>query len=126
MSAERDIYNNLKEVNSIAVAASGTGTVNGTGVDTQGFSAANVAVIMGAAGVGTLTLQESDDNVSFTDVDADETLGTQGVALVQDGLVKLGYVGSKRYIRPQLSMTTGDDLGAFVTLGEPHIAAVEQ
>jgi hypothetical protein len=100
----RDLSSNIKNAQGLVPVAPGTGATNGLGIDTQGFdSCAFVANIDGTA-VGTWKLQESDDDATYTDAVADDVIGTQGAAIVNNA--KLGYVGSKRYVRAVPNLTT--------------------
>lgn len=88
----------------VSVAPQSVGVVNGTGVDLQGCEAALVILNNGAATTpATVKIQESLDNVTFTDVADTDLIGTSGnpagVAQTASTLVKVSYVGVQRYIR---------------------------
>jgi hypothetical protein len=93
-------------------------TVTGTGVDLQGKYAAEVVFLVGTVTDGTHTpsIEESDDNSTFTAVVAAEISGS--VAVLASNTVRvLGYLGSKRYIRPKSTVagaTTGAVYGAAI------------
>lgn len=110
-----------------------TGDQNGTGVDLKGYDAATACFGFGASG-DTLSgsvkiqcvLQDSDDNSAFTDAAAADVIGTQ--ALVDDPaedstIYRVGYVGSKRYIRTKFDFTgthsNGIECFGFVIRGLP-------
>jgi len=105
------------------------GTVNGTGVDLSGsgnfFRTAMLLVIAGAVtdGTHTVSLQESDDNVTFTAVAAGDLQGaltavtTGNVNTVQ----RQSYLGSKRYLRASVTTagaTTGGTTTAVLLLAQ--------
>src|SRR5689334_23331810 len=107
-------------------------------VDLLGFGSAVIVLSVGAGGItftGTnkieFVLTHSDDNVTYTNVtDAD----VQGVTVVSGGVVrslttakaaadvtKIGYVGTKRYLKLQAVFTgthgTGTGIAATVVRG---------
>jgi hypothetical protein len=80
------------------------GAVNGTGIDLAGAESALVVLQNGAATAGaTVKIQESVDNSTFTDVADADLIGitgnTSGVAQTASTVVKVSYVGTKRYLR---------------------------
>lgn len=109
----KDLKNNLVVVQSIAPAAAKTASVNGTGVDLQGFESALVSFEVGVITDGTHTpkVQESDDNSTYTDVAAKDLIGTLA-ALASSTPQSVSYIGSKRYIRP-VSTVAGATSGGF-------------
>ena len=110
----RDLRNNIDAVISLSPAARNT-TANGTGVDLQGYEGAVALAQFGAwtDGAHTPSLQESDDNSTFTNVAAADMLGSftavssgAGANTVQ----RVGYIGAKRYVRGVMTVsgaTTG-------------------
>lgn len=111
--------------------AARTATANGTGVDLQGFDAATVCITTGVItdGTHTISLQESDDNSTFTNVVAADLLGTApAIATTDDNVVfRFGYIGNKRYVRvvtTVASATTGGIYDAVVIRGRAHINPV--
>ena len=96
---------------------------NCTGVDSKGFSSVTHVVNVGANGITFSTtnkveieLEESDDNVTFTDVTSNTsvvggTVGTNGLwqTIDADGdcnaVYAIGYVGGKRYSRVVLNFS---------------------
>lgn len=129
----RDIVNNVVERVSLAPAAR-TAAANGTGVDTRGYRSAAFIVEFGAVSDGyfTTTAQESDDNVSFTDVAAADLDGTMPTAFGESPdsgasvITKVGYKGSKRYVRVQIAqgLSPAPSVGclarASILLGHPE------
>ena len=116
----KDLKNNLGVAPSIAPAAR-TASVNGSGVDLATYEGAMVVFLPGTITDGTHTpkIQESADNSDFTDVAAADLEGSL-VALVTDTPQRVGYKGSKRYIRAVVAVagaTTGGVYGAAVVRG---------
>lgn len=96
------------------------GAVNGTGIDLAGAEAALILLINGAATAGaTVKVQESSDNSAFTDVADSDLIGltgnTSGVAQTASTIVKVSYVGTKRYIRVITTAGTAALFSAVVT-----------
>src|SRR4051812_29715472 len=120
----RDLKNRVSTAVSIAPAVR-TATVNGSGVDLQGYEAAMAVVHFGAYTDGTHTpkLQESSDNSTFADVAAGDLIGSFTAVSAAGGantIQQVGYRGSKRYVRVVLTLsgtTTGAGSGATVVRG---------
>jgi hypothetical protein len=117
----RDIHNSTDASQSINPAAH-TATSNGAGVDLAGANAAEVEFSVGTItdGVHTPKLQESDDNATWDDVAAGDQLGALA-ALATGVHQRVGYVGTKRYLRAVVTVAggpaTGGVYGATVTRG---------
>lgn len=83
---------------SINIASYSTGTSTGTGIDVMGNSVVS-NVIAGAVNAGatvTIHLEESDDNITYSDVvGSTSTLSTAN----QNTVVETEYTGYKRYVR---------------------------
>ena len=132
MAAHRDLYSNISVQTSILPAADRTTTTTGTAVDTRDYDSVVVAIHYGTITDGTFTpsLQESDDNSTFTTVAAGDYQGTltAGTSSADETVVRLGYIGNKRYVRPVLTASgtpsTGGEFSAVVILGHPHGAPV--
>lgn len=126
----RDISKNLLATISIdPQTISSNATTNGVGVDVRDYDAAMVVFQSNDAltdGVFALSLEESDDNSTFTAVASTEMIGTlANFTSSNEGVQQVGYIGSKRYIRPVItstSVTCGGILSAHVTRGLPHNA----
>lgn len=121
----RDLKSKIDVVQSITPAAK-TATGNGTGVDLQGFGSAMVVFHPGTItdGTHTPTIEESDDNSAFTAVAAADTQGTLA-ALASNVIQRVGYIGTKRYIRAVVTVagaSTGGVYGATVVRGNPALA----
>ena len=125
MGCSRDIHNNLKITEVLAAAAPGISDEPTSEVDTQGYDSLEISVSSVASAAGTVKLQESDTSGSgYTDCAAGDVLGTQGTALVNGTAVKLGYVGSKRYVIALVSVTTDGVISANAVQGYAHEATV--
>lgn len=112
----RDIVHNIGVVQSIAPADIAA-TTQGTSVDLLGFDSVAFIATTGvrtASGAFTLTLEESDDNATFTAVDADHYQAPVSGNLAANITAKVGYRGFKRYVRPVL--TKGSGTSIFVSV----------
>lgn len=123
----RDLKNNISEATSLAPAAR-TASVNGTGVDLRGFDSAVCIAQVGTITDGTHTpkLQESDDDVTYTDVAAADLIGSFA-NLASNVNQRVGYIGAKRYVRAVSTVagaTTGGVYGALIVRGHPAQAPV--
>lgn len=122
---KKDIKSNLDVVQSLAPAAR-TASANGSGVDLQDYLGAMVVFELGAKTDGTHTpsVEESDDNSTFSAVAAADLLGSLS-AMSANTVQRVGYIGSKRYIRAVMTVsgaTTGALSSAVVVRGEPKLA----
>lgn len=120
-----DLKNNADVAHSLAPAAR-TVSANGTGVDLQGFESAMAVFYAGVVtdGTHTPTIEESDDNSTFTAVAAKYQQGTLAV-LAANVPQRVGYIGLKRYIRAVITAagtTTGAVTSAFVVRADPMSA----
>ncbi len=121
----KDLTNNINIAQSLAPAAR-TASANGSGVDLQGYNSAAIAFHPGVITDGTHTpkVQESDDDSTYTDVAAKDLIGSL-TDLASNTIQRIGYKGTKRYIRAVSTVagaTTGGVYGAEVVRGNPHIA----
>lgn len=123
----RDIDKAISVVTTIEPAASITATTTGAAVDTAGYRSACVVIHTGVHTDGTFTptLEESDASGSgYTTVAAgDLTTAFTAVTSSNDQTIyKVGYLGSKRYLRLVMTETVAS-AGAFFTavivLGNP-------
>lgn len=114
--AIRDLYNNIGIAQSLPPAAR-TANANGTGVDLQGFDGAVVEIATGAITDGTHTFEvkESDDNSTFTAVADADLQGTEpALGAIDDNVIKkIGYMGSKRYIRVDVTVAGATSGGVY-------------
>lgn len=112
----RDLVHNIGVVQSIApadIAAS----IDGASIDLLGFDSVTFIATTGvrtASGAFTMKLQESDDNATFTDVDADHYQAPVSGNLAANSTAKVGYRGFKRYVRPVLTKGSGTSIFASV------------
>jgi hypothetical protein len=107
-----------------------TATATGVGVDCRGFDAVMVSFKTGAivaAGLFTPKLQESDDSTTgsdgtWNDVAAVDQQGSLA-NLAASALQRVGYIGSKRWVRPVATYVSGTSTAicALVTRGLPTI-----
>ena len=125
----RDIKNNVDGVGSID-PANITVTTNGSGVDLRDFDGAMVVFQAGAADTGsgnetyTPSVEESDDNSSFSSVAASELEGVLA-NMTANSVQRVGYKGAKRYVRAVLTLggtTPSIGASALVVRGLPHLA----
>lgn len=120
----RDIKSIFDVATSLPPAAR-TATANGSGVDLRGYDAALVMMVVGTITDGTHTpkLQESSDNSTFTDVAASDLVGSFS-NLASNTPQRVGYIGSKRYVRVVVTVsgaTTGGVYGAVIVRGMAHV-----
>lgn len=116
-----DIKQTQDVQNSLAPAAR-TASANGSGVDLANFASATVAFVVGTITDGTHTpsVEESDDDSTFTAVAAADLIGTLA-ALASNTNQRVGYRGSKRYLRAVSTVagaTTGGVYAAVVIRGD--------
>ena len=97
----------------------------------QGFESAALVINTGAiAGAGDFTakLQESDEAAggTFTDVAADHLVGAFPATLEANSVVKVGYIGHRRYVRTVITRNSGTSIaiGAVLVKGHPHVRPV--
>ncbi len=119
----RDIKNNFDAVNSID-PDDYIADVNGAGIDLRTFDGSAVVFSVGTVTDGTHTpkIQESNDNSKWNDVNASDQEGLL-VNLASDMNQRVGYKGSKRYLRSVLTIkgaTTGVQVAVLVVRGIPH------
>ena len=112
----RDLENNIGAVQAVAPAVL-TATNTSGAIDLAGFGSAAVVINTGAiaaSGDFTAKLQESDTTTpgDFTDVVAANLTGTFPASLAADSVVKVGYIGNKRYLRTVLTRNGGTSIAA--------------
>lgn len=136
--ATKDQYNDLNELVAFNIQAISTDTTtNGAIIDTKGYEAVTFIFHTGTITDGdyTVLIQDGDDSgLSDAAAVADaDLIGTEAAASftadTDDNKVsKIGYIGTKRYVRFNVVSTntsTGGTVGAVCVLGKPHIASVE-
>lgn len=105
----RHVYDNVKVVASL-VPATRTADANGTGVDTQGYE--NAMLVVSAGDIDTTTgdetyvieLEESDDNLTWSDVSGHDVTITADNEVDQVRISGLN-VARKRYLRAVLNVS---------------------
>lgn len=123
----KDLHSNIKVVQALAPAVHTTLQTSAT-IDLQGFNSAEIVLttgaVVGAEGVASLT--ESDAASSgFTTVAATDLIGTFPAGIEADSVVKVGYKGTKRYLRAALTKAgTSSATGIVAVLGHPGDAPV--
>lgn len=120
----RDLLNRLHFQPAFAPKAAVTdGTAQVSSVcDLRGYGSAVLSMIVGtltdADAVWSVLLEESDDNSTYTTVAAADLSGTTTLAGFQfddDGECrKLGYTGTKRYLRATIDDTTANTGNLFL------------
>lgn len=123
----RDLNSNVLALPTLLPAAQIDATATGTGVDLRGFDSAAVLFVVGTVtGTWTPSLEESDDDSTYTAVAADDLIGSlAAITTANDNAVQqVGYRGNARYIRALFTETaTGTAfVAATVVLGHPHQA----
>jgi hypothetical protein len=116
----RDLDKEISTAHSFVPAAR-TSTANGTGVDLVGYDKAAVVVSAGVVtdGTHTLSLEESDDNSSFTAVAAGNLSGSFTALTSGAGgsaTQEVGYLGTKRYIRAVTTVTGSPSTGGVYSV----------
>ena len=133
-----DNYNNIYEV-LVLPPADYNASQESDSVDTQGFESVDFFIIrgvVGAAGVWTPSLWESDDNVTFTEVvngvgddPAHPLLGTPASfdSTTTNLISRLGYVGNKRYVRANIDLAGASTatIAVLAQLAHPHSAPTD-
>lgn len=125
----RDIYSSFAALQAVASGSKNDG-VDGASIDMKGFYSALFVVNTGTiSGDGDFSfkVQESDETGSgFADVDADDVIGTAPATMAATSAYKLGYRGSKRFVRLAVTKAGGTSiqLGAVAILGHAHHAPV--
>lgn len=110
----RDLHNNIKEEVALNITAiSSDTTTDGNIIDLQGYGSVEFIIQSGTLTDGTYTpLIEDGDDSGLSDAAAvadASLLGTEAAAAFaatdDNSITKIGYIGSKRYVR--LSIVSG-------------------
>jgi hypothetical protein len=121
----RDLANNLAGVPAIVPAVQAA-SINGAAIDLLDCNGVTFFVSTGAivgAGDFTAKVQESDVSGSgYTDVVAGDLIGALPASLAADSVVKVGYIGNKRYVRPVLTKNGGTSIAASAVAVKGHLA----
>lgn len=119
----RDATSNLAVAESIRpqVAAAG---VNGETVDLRGADAAMIAVsigaITGSGGDATVTLEESSDGSTWTDVADADIQGTEPT-LAANTAYQFGYIGTERYVRAVFALGTETNVAVAAAVVKDYL-----
>jgi hypothetical protein len=121
----RDLANNIGAVQAVAPAVL-SATNTSAAIDLLGFDSGAVVINTGAivsAGDFTAKLQESDTTTSgdFADVDAEDLVGEFPASLSADSVVKIGYIGTKRYLRTVITKNGGTSIAAGAVVIKGHV-----
>jgi len=114
--ASVDLKNNIGVVQSLAPKAR-TSSENGTGVDLQGFHGAMAVIETGVItdGTHTIAIEESADNSTFTAVADGDLQGSEPAIVAADDneVYRIGYMGTKRYIRVAVTVASATTGGVY-------------
>lgn len=137
---KKSLVNGLKGLVGFAgQALSGTTNITGEIIDTQGYHSAAIFLMTDGIAASSLDAQleiQHGDEDDLSDADAVEDadlVGTEAstaIAETDDKVVKsIGYIGNKRYIRPDLVVTANngtDVVSCLVVLGHALAEPVDQ
>lgn len=126
-----DLHSNMAAVQVIAPAVQ-SATVTTDEIDLQGFNSCEILINTGAiVGAGNFTAKiveaTSDESPpEYSDVAADDLLGTLPSVLEANKVYRVGYRGSNRFIGVTLTKNSGTSLAAGVVVikGHPAVAPV--
>jgi hypothetical protein len=124
-SGQKDLHDNIKASTALeAQVIDSDTTTEGEVIDTQGFESLEFLMSAGELADGVFTavlmesdeVDESDELVDPTSVDAGDRLGDLPVLQNDDGddsglTKKVGYIGGKRYVRLDVASTGTTDGG---------------
>lgn len=115
----RDLASNIGVFESIRPAVNSAATVTGQTVDLRGFDAAAAVVAVGAvAGSGNVTvkLQDSDNGSDWDDVVAPNLVGAFPAVLLVNSILRVGYIGGRRYLRAFGTLNSGTSVAYSVAV----------
>lgn len=111
--AIQDIASDLKPVVESLAIISADGVTNGNAVDTAGFECGIMFIaecVQYTDGDYAITLEESDDNITFAALPAGKLIGgmavIDAVAAEGDTVQKVGLFSNKRYVRSVITAST--------------------
>lgn len=126
----QDLHSNVSPAQSIAAQGAGGG-ITGSSVDLQGFESADIHLNVGSGsndGTYSVTVQESDDASSWSDVasgDLQDSLPSD-LDTGSDIMSSVGYLGTKRHVRVTVTedsaAATAPTVAATVVRGAPRAA----
>jgi len=122
----RDLYSALGVVSAVVpqvLAATDTGAA----IDLKDFDSVVVLVNTGAivsSGNYTAKLQESDTTTAedFDDVEAADLLGSFPASLAASTAYKVGYIGTKRYVRTVVTKNSGTSIACSIQIVKANAA----
>lgn len=121
--ANRDLYNNIGLVTAVEPAVL-TATTTSNAIDIAGFESATVVIATGPiAGAGNFTAKLTHSDTiggTYTDVAQSDLLGAFPAVLLASTPVKVGYRGSKRFLKPVLTLNSGTSIAASVVVVKSH------
>jgi hypothetical protein len=128
----RDLYHNVLATQVLNPAVATTTKTSAT-IDLQGFNSTNVVFSLGQSGdtlsvslYWTLTLQQSNDNVTFipvasTDVSSGNVTTVVNAPSLDKTAYSIGYIGGMRYLQalatPTGTMASGTPIGIVALRG---------
>lgn len=121
----RDLKNNILQGESVRPAVHTTNN-NGEEIDLRGADSmafvATIGAIVGGTGDAAIEIQESDTSGSgFTAVADADLEGTEPTALTANTTYRIGYKGSKRYVRAVLDVGTETSVAGAIVGIKGHL-----
>ena len=119
----KDLYSNVG-VEAAVVPATLTATNTSAAIDLQGYDSAMIIIQTGAiGGAGNFTPKLTECATSggtYTDVASTDLNGSFISALAASSVYKVGYRGSKRYLKTVLTLNSGTNIvaGVLVVKGD--------
>jgi hypothetical protein len=120
----KDLYSNVG-IDAAVVPATLTATNTSAAIDLQGFESAMVIIQTGAiGGAGNFTPKLTECATSggtYTDVADADLNGIFPAVLAASSIYRVGYRGSKRFIKTVLTLNSGTNIlaGAMIVKGDP-------
>lgn len=111
-----DLASNTTRGTSLGEGVAKTATANGTGVDmVHADGLCHVMVVNGVVtdGVHTITVQESDDNTTFTAVTLNQSLSALSSNSTAGAIQFANFSRSKRYVRGVTTVANGSSGGYY-------------
>lgn len=131
--AKMDMYNNIAPLLQISPIEYTATETPANGADLQGYESCTFIITTGniTDGTWTVTFEESDEeSANFTEIAAADLIGsapgpfTNAGSAFDEQIYKVGYIGTKRYVRCVVTMTVMGtaDFSVIVERGNPHDA----
>lgn len=121
----RDLSHNIGVVQAFPPAVYAA-TTAGAVVDLLGFNSAALVINTGAiagSGLYVVSLDESSNGTDFTAVAAGDMQGTLPASLPADSVVKVGYVGTRRFVKATITKTSGTSIAASAVILKGNAAS---